>query len=183
MNITYLDALTGTKKGPDQLREKRFLCSQLIMLALQGIPAIYVQSLLGTGNDYEGVKKTGRARSINRKQWDEETILNLLSTESGHKHIFSEYTRVINIRKQIKAFHPDCPQQILSCGDSFFALVRENRETGERVFCISNITSRYATLPNGVLPGRNGSLKDLLAGDQVLKESVPFEPYQSRWLC
>lgn len=120
MNITYLDALTGTKEGPDHLRDSRFLCSQLIVLALQGIPAVYIQSLLGTGNDYEGVRKTGRARSINRKQWDEKTILNLLSSESAHKHIFTEYTRIINIRKQITAFHPGCPQQILSCGDSFF---------------------------------------------------------------
>lgn len=184
MNITYLDALNGTQNGPDQLQDKRFLCSQLIMLALQGIPAVYIQSLLGTGNDYEGVKKTGRARSINRKQWDEEAILHLLSTESRQKHIFEEYIRVINIRKQITAFHPDCPQQILLCGDPFFALIRENPTTGERVYCISNITSRPVILPKRVIPSRIGILKDILAGNQILSErEMRFGPYQTRWLC
>ncbi len=44
------------------------------MLAMQGIPAIYIQSLLGCENDYDGVEKTGMARSINRKKWNEEDI-------------------------------------------------------------------------------------------------------------
>ncbi len=47
MNITYFSAMAGTMKGMDDLGEKRFLVSQFIMLAMQGIPAVYIQSLLG----------------------------------------------------------------------------------------------------------------------------------------
>jgi sucrose phosphorylase len=183
MNITYLDALSGTREGPDHLQENRFLCSQLIMLALQGIPAVYIQSILGAGNDYAGYEKTGRARSLNRKQWDEATLLSLLAAESPNKRIFTEYSRVINIRKKIAAFHPDVPQQILSCGDSFFALLRESRDKAERIFCISNITARPVTLSPGLIPHHSGTLRDQLAGNRTLdRKAIRFGPYQTRWL-
>ena len=45
------------------------MVSQAIMLALAGVPGIYVHSLFGSSNDYIGVEETGRARSINRQTW------------------------------------------------------------------------------------------------------------------
>ena len=74
LNITYFDALKETKFGPDNLQEKRFICSQTIMTALQGIPAFYIHSLTATQNYIEGVQKTGRARTINRMKWDENKL-------------------------------------------------------------------------------------------------------------
>jgi sucrose phosphorylase len=182
MNITYLDALKGTRNGPDNLMERRFLCSQLIVLAMQGIPAIYIQSLLGTANDYEEMKKTGQARSINRKKWNEATLLQLLSDETSNKLIFTEYTRAIAIRRQIRAFHPDCPQQIVRLGDPVFAFVRTSPQTGEEVFCISNITNRIVVLPKTGIPLRKG-ITDLLTGEEVaISGEFTFGPYQTRWL-
>ncbi len=113
MNITYFSAMAGTLKGKDELGEKRFLVSQFIMLAMQGIPAVYIQSLLGGENDYDGVKNTGMARSINRKIWNEEEILGILSSDTKQARIFTEYIRAIAIRQNTAAFHPDCPQQVL----------------------------------------------------------------------
>ena len=37
---------------------------------MEGIPAVYIQNLVGTENDYEKVKLTSSNRSINRKNWD-----------------------------------------------------------------------------------------------------------------
>ena len=91
MNITYYSAMAGTIHGVDDLGEKRFLASQFIMLAMQGIPAVYIQSLLGCENDYDGVKKSGMARSINRKKWNEADILNVLSANTAQARIFTEY--------------------------------------------------------------------------------------------
>jgi sucrose phosphorylase len=69
-NITYFDAMKGTVDGPDEWQFDRFICSQTIQMALEGIPAFYIHSLLGTGNDYAGVERTGQNRTINRKRWD-----------------------------------------------------------------------------------------------------------------
>ena len=49
---------------------ERFVCAHTIALALEGLPAFYIHSLLGTLNDDARVEETGRARSINRHQWD-----------------------------------------------------------------------------------------------------------------
>lgn len=38
------------------------------MMCMPGIPAIYFHSLFGSENFYEGVKETGRLRSINREK-------------------------------------------------------------------------------------------------------------------
>jgi glycosidase len=181
MNITYYSAMAGTLDGPDDQGEKRFLASQLIMLAMQGIPAIYIQSLLGCENDYEGVKKTGMARSINRKKWNESEIAGMLSSETPQARIYAQYTRAIAIRQNTAAFHPDCPQKVLRLGDSFFAFFRVNPATGEKVYCVSNITgsARYLHTGSSGIPHKG---YDLLEECSVEKEEVCFEAYQTRWL-
>jgi len=181
LNITYPDALKGTINGPDDSREKRFLCSQTIMLALQGIPAVYIHSLLGTANDYEGMKKTGQPRSINRKSYDEHELTDLLSGNTPNQRIFAEYSRIIKIRRQIKAFHPDCPQQIIRLGDSIFAFARIIPGTGEKIFCISNITGQPVSLSGEQF--MVNSTTDVLSGEiHPVHGEIIFEPYQTRWL-
>jgi glycosidase len=182
MNITYFSALAGTMNGIDDLREKRFLASQFIMLAMQGIPAVYIQSILGCENDYDGVKNSGMARSINRKKWNEGEILNILSTDTVQARIFTEYSRVIAIRQNTAAFHPDCPQQVLRLGNSFFGFFRLNPVNGEKIYCITNITASSQNLPieAAALPHKG---HDLLIGQPFNeKNEIYFEAYQTRWL-
>jgi sucrose phosphorylase len=50
INISLFDALKGTAKGEDEWQIERFLCSQTIMMALEGIPAFYIHSFLATPN-------------------------------------------------------------------------------------------------------------------------------------
>ena len=59
MNIALYDAMQGTVDGPDAFQRNRFICSQTIMMSLEGIPAFYIHSLLATPNDHDGVETTG----------------------------------------------------------------------------------------------------------------------------
>ena len=52
------------------------------MLVLEGIPSIYLHSLLGTHNDQQRVDNSGHNRAINRCQWD----YNQLETKLANKH-------------------------------------------------------------------------------------------------
>ena len=70
INIALYDALQGTVSGPDDFGLQRFICAHAIMLALEGIPAIYIHSFLGTHNDQQRVINSGHNRAINRHQWD-----------------------------------------------------------------------------------------------------------------
>lgn len=182
MNITYFSAMAGTMNGADNLAVKRFLTSQFIMLAMQGIPAVYIQSLLGCENDYEGVKNTGMARSINRRRWNEEDILTVLSEEIAQQQIFTEFSRVIAIRQNTAAFHPDYPQKVLNLGESFFGFIRLNPATGERVYCISNITAlSQIVYPEATNIPHKGY--DLLQEQPYgEKDEINFDAYQTRWL-
>ncbi|MEG9454490.1 MAG: sugar phosphorylase, partial [Pantoea piersonii] len=69
INVTYLDALNH-QNDDDQTRLRRFLLAHAILLSFPGVPAIYVQSILGSRNDYEGVKAAGHNRAINRQKFD-----------------------------------------------------------------------------------------------------------------
>ena len=116
LNITYFDAMRGNG-DPDPLHVQRFLCSQTIPMVLKGIPAVYFHSLTATPNDVEGVKRTGRARSINRRKWSQNELEDALKDEkSPAARVFREYTRLLQLRAQHAAFHPDGAQRILEYG-------------------------------------------------------------------
>ena len=62
LNIALLDAMKGTFKGIDHMQVERFIACHAIMLSLEGIPAFYIHSVLGTTNDYELMKKNSQNR-------------------------------------------------------------------------------------------------------------------------
>ena len=54
MNISLFDAMQGSvEHGPDRWQFQRFICAHTIMIALEGVPAFYIHSFLGTENDYK----------------------------------------------------------------------------------------------------------------------------------
>jgi len=183
INITYLDAMKGTRSGIDGLQEQRFMCSQATMMAMKGIPAFYILSLLGTSNYHEGFAVTGISRSINRRRWNETEINGLLSEDTPHKRVFEALGKLILIRKQFKAFHPDSLQEILRPGDPFFAFKRYDPKSGNEIFCISNMSSGKAILRTDQLTGYTAG-NDLITSGRCFSspEEISFEPYQVRWL-
>jgi sucrose phosphorylase len=70
LNITYFDAITDPAVTATQPETavNRFICSQAIMLAMVGVPGIYLHSLFGSRNYAAGVAETGRNRTINREK-------------------------------------------------------------------------------------------------------------------
>ena len=62
-------------------------------MSLQGIPGIYIHSLLGSRNDYYGKSISGIARRINREKLDYGYIAEQLEKETNRKIIFKELIR------------------------------------------------------------------------------------------
>ncbi|WP_311736233.1 sugar phosphorylase, partial [Enterobacter cloacae] len=67
INVTYLDALSY-QDCEDSLRIARFILAHAVLLSFPGVPAIYIQSIIGSRNDYNGVERLGYNRAINRKK-------------------------------------------------------------------------------------------------------------------
>ena len=70
LNTTFFDALSDPHAGAEAWSTKldRFICSQAIMLALAGVPGIYIHSLFGSANDQEGFARSGWKRDLNHQR-------------------------------------------------------------------------------------------------------------------
>ncbi|WP_137222154.1 sugar phosphorylase [Shewanella sp. MEBiC00475] len=186
MNIALFDALQGTTKGKDQWGMQRFVCAHTIMLALEGIPGIYIHSLLGTRNDYEKLANTSHNRAINRHRWElEELALQLNDTSSDHHQVLTALTGLINIRTQQIAFHPNATQFTLHLGLQLFGFWRQSRNRKQSIFCISNISDHVTDLPiNELNLIIAENWVDLLTGEPIedTTQTMQLQPYQTVWI-
>lgn len=187
INIALFNALKGTLFGNDQWQIQRFICAHTIMFALQGIPAIYLNSLIATANDYHGVEQSGRTRSINRHKWRYEELMDLLNNpNSPNAIIFHELKRLLGIRRKQTAFHPDSAQETLTTDPALFAFWRISKDNGQRILAISNITPERQTMTLPHHPRREGSglWRDLIERTAINKNTAELVlyPYQSAWL-
>lgn len=189
INVTYFSALreTHNSNGPDQWQVERFICSQNIMMTLQGIPAFYIHSLIATPNDRDGVEKTGRTRSINRRRWDFEYLQALIeSGRTSNAEVLKRLTNILQRRKKHKAFHPDTPQKILDLGSDFFALWRDSDDLRFPLLAIHNLTSEIKLIDLSEIEGieRFSYWVNLLDNQGVssAENRYVMQPYQSVWL-
>ncbi len=186
LNITYFDSMKGTVAGPDDWQMERFLCSQTIVMALEGLPAFYIHSLLGTSNDHAGVEKTGVNRAINRHRWDYDELRTALADpESVHARVLAAMKDRISIRTRQKAFHPNATQFTLHLGDPFFGFWRQSINRDQSVFAIHNVTDQAITLSALDINLISGETwVDLLSGEPIdpSEGEITFAPYQCRWI-
>ncbi|MCB1120179.1 MAG: alpha-amylase, partial [Verrucomicrobiae bacterium] len=188
LNITYFEALSVPGKPGDPVGIERFLTSQYVAAAFRGVPAVYIHCLTACLNDHAGVKETGIARRINRHKWDVDELTRLLKDPASlHSKVFSEFTLVLRRRANYPAFHPDAPQEILESPKGVFALKRTSRHGNQRIFCISNFTSKNVTVDNiGSLIGDATltKVKDIISGNMksISKGAMRLKPFQTVWL-
>lgn len=175
LNINYQDALSPPD-APDAVRIARFIAANTILLSMQGVPGIYIHSLLGSRNDYYGVESTGINRRINREKLDLCRLEKDLTENTNRRQVFEEMRRRISIRRGQSAFSPAARQKVLELDDRIFALCRENPETGQTVYVLVNVSETPLALEAPELAGR-----DLLSGED-LDAVVPMKGLQCRWI-
>ncbi|GGY43606.1 sucrose phosphorylase [Bacterioplanes sanyensis] len=182
INISLFDACMGTRRGVDHHQVQRFLCAQSIMLAMQGIPAVYIHSLTATPNDLEHVEQTGRTRSINRKLWQLDELSCLLNNPvTPQAEVFNELRRLIAVRRRQPAFHPNARQKVIRINSDVFILQRSHSE--QTLFSIANVTERMLKLPLAVLGFLPRGCRDLIQPEaEPLQEQLELAPYQVVWL-
>lgn len=184
LNINYFDALSDPHGSePVERQVSRFLVSQAILLALAGVPGIYIHSLLGSRNWHEGVAQTGRPRSINREPLAVEEVERALADPDALRaQVFYGYRRLIETRGSEPAFHPGGAQQVLDLHPALFALLRTSPDGQSRVAALHNVSGETIRTSLRALDGA-GSWRDLLSGEQFgAAAAITLAPYQVRWL-
>ncbi len=188
MNIALYDVMAGKIDGvPDEYQFERFICSQTVMLSVQGIPGMYIHSLLGTKNYTEGLAETGRARTINRRKWQVDELEALLDDPSTHHHkVFNELTRRMAIRRSQAAFSPDANQKTLDCDQGVFAYHRVANDESQQIVCVNNFQDKSIEIDVTHACSTAGATstygKDLITGRDIDLAKLSLAPYQSVWV-
>lgn len=186
MNINYFDALTAPDSlEPVERQTARFLAAQSILLALTGLPGIYIHSLLGSRGWPEGARQAGRSRAINRQKLTLDEAESQLRSDPLRRAVYNGYAALLKARASAPAFHPYGNQAVLSAGESIFALLRASPDGRHKALCLANVSGEPRPASIALLPGtRPGVWRDLLspgALDLTGPAAFHLEPYQVAW--
>jgi len=185
LNTTFYDAMSRTVDGEDEFHLARFVCSQTIVMSLEGIPAFYIHSLLATPNDHESVEKRGMNRAINRHHWDYDLLRSQLANPgSPQAQVMSQMRFRLQIRRKQAAFHPNATQFTLpALDDRVFGLWRQSLDRNQSIFALHNVSAETVTVPHTALNLiADMQWTDLLSGEQLGNGDIVLAPYQCRWI-
>jgi len=179
MNINYFDALSNPQGNESlDLQVDRFIASQAIMLSLAGMPGIYFHSLFGSRGWPEGVKQTGRNRTINREKCNLQSLQReLADLQSLRARVFAQYRQLLSARGSSSAFHPHGKQKILDLHPSVFAVERISPDGTLRVLCVNNVSAKEITFSTTY-----ELATDILTGQPLESSSITLDPYQISWM-
>ena len=176
INVTYLDALSLRDSSDDE-RIARFILAHAVLLSFPGVPAVYIQSILGSRNDYEGLERLGYNRAINRKKYTAGQVdLELNNKKSIRYQIYSRLSELIAIRRGESAFHPDSQAIFDAIGEHILKIVRV-AENGERMTALFNFSNKMQTVYGQTLFGT-----ELLSGQDISGTELTLNPWQVMWI-
>ncbi len=186
INIALFSACGTTHAGTDDWQIARFICAHTIMFGLEGIPGLYIHSLIGTPNDLARAENSGQNRCINRHQWDFSKLTTELSNPSSTHHlVYTQIDKLLRLRSKQRAFHPNATQFTLQLGKHIFGFWRQSIDRQQSIFCISNITNQKQSVNvQDINLVNTQKWYDLLSAETLDEDKVNIQlmPYQTVWI-
>ena len=179
-NITLFNAFQKTdydKKGRYFL--ERYVSAHAIMIAFEGVPAIYFNSIFGTSNDEYKYIISGNKRDLNRYKWNKKRLDNLLKDKSSKQNIF--YKKILNlifIKKQSKAFHPNAKRESINMGKKIFCFKRTSLDNKQIIYNVTNLSSKYQKFK---FNNKLNKYKNLLDKTKI-NHKLELKPFETLWL-
>lgn len=176
LNVTYMDALTPPLCSDDE-RLARFILAHALLLTFPGVPAVYIQSVLGSRNDYDGVARLGYNRAINRQKYSlQETERLLADPQHLRSRTLHSLTQLITVRQHHSAFHPDSEFSINEMSDGVLEIIRGSSQD-EQITALFNFTDKTKTLSF-----ERNHYYDVISGESINIGTIILRPWQSLWL-
>jgi sucrose phosphorylase len=181
-NITVFDALKKTNYDNGKFSFERYISAHSIMIAFEGVPAVYFNSIFGTSNDEAKFVITGNNRDVNRYKWNLKNISNKLNNKDSKEYYFyKKISNLLSIKKKQKAFHPNASRENINLGPKIFCFKRESINKKQTIICITNLSSKIQYLK---LSKKFLKYKDLL-GSKIfftIDKRIKLDPCQTIWL-
>ena len=149
------------------------------MIAFEGIPAIYFNSIFGTSNDEYKYIISGNKRDLNRYKWNKKRLESLLKDKNSKQSIFyHKIMNLISIKKQNKAFHPNAKRENLNMGKKIFCFKRTSLDKKKITYNITNLSSKHQKIN---LNYKYKKFKNLLDKSKINRK-FELQPYETLWL-
>ncbi len=184
LNASWFDAVADPAL-PEDLRIRAHLASHAIAASLDGMPAVYIHSILGTPNWTEGPALRGYNRAINRRVLDLETVeSDLEDPGSRASRCLAAFHSLYGYRGREPALAPGTLSRVLSREGPVFAILRG--ETDQKLLCATNVSSRPARFEIEENLEPLGSPFDPTTGAKMPLTGPPYRldlpPYGVAWL-
>jgi sucrose phosphorylase len=177
LNISYMDGLVAAD-ADDATRATAMIAAHGILLAMAGLPGIYIHSLLGSRSDHAGMLVTGRNRSINRAKLQAANVRAALDDPSSLRHrVFKGIAWLLEARAGEPALHPDATQRVLDA-DPAIVLIERLAPTGRRLLAAINVSAQDQRLTANASDG----WEDIVSGGRVAGPEIDLPGFAVRWL-
>ena len=149
----------------------------VIISIAAGISQKYIQSILGSRNDYAGVEKLGYNRAINRKKYSSKEITTELNNKATLRYsIYYKLTHLITLRRSHKEFHPD-NNFTIDAINSFVMRIQRSNADGDCLTGLFNVSENIQHINITDLHGR-----DLISEVDILGNEITLHPWQVMWI-
>jgi sucrose phosphorylase len=175
LNATWFDLVRGKTTGSDALA--RHLGSHAVALAVRGIPALYIQSLIAGENDTRGAQDSGHARAINRRRFLDVGELDaaLAEPQARAAQSVAGLRGMIELRRSSRAFHPDASQRILDTPSSVLGVERR-LDAGAQARVYVNFAGRPVVIADEAEAVRGGNRW------KIDKGRLELGPWGNAWI-
>jgi sucrose phosphorylase len=187
LNISWWSAMEDSGRDSNRYQFERFILTQLIVMALKGVPAFYLPALLASENDIKSFSLTGQRRDLNREKFKSENLLSVINNPESNANKNLKYLRnAMEVRSQLKQFHPCSDMKCLSKGRSDIVLIKRGKGL-ESIFAIHNMTDNKINyqLNDNDLPeiiDNDFNMRDFLTSNKYNWKNISLDPFQVVWL-
>ncbi len=187
LNISWWSAMEDSSRDSNRFQFERFILTQLLVMALKGVPAFYLPALLASENDIKSFSMTGQRRDLNREKFKLDNLLSVLNNPESNANKNLKFLRnAMNVRSELKQFHPCSEMKCLSKGRSDIVVIKRSKGP-ESVFAIHNMTENKINyqLNDNDLPkiiDNDFNTQDFLTSTKYNWKNISLDPFQVIWL-
>ena len=181
INISWWSAMGDGGRDSALHQRERFLLSQRLVMALPGVPAFYLPTLLASGNDEARFRASGQRRDLNRERFRADALeRRLQDPDSDCRFTMTMVNRSMAIRASLAAFDPEADFCCLSEGLTDRVVIRRGSGS-ESLWAVHNFSANRISLNLRSLANQEHWC-DRLQDSAVVPTLLTLEPFAVHWL-